>query len=83
MNYPQIDRLVSNISEGIKSVAMEGGARPPTFCLGGGGGGTGVFQVTEIIDTKTEEEKEEISAIFYRWQCWITKCSNIVVCKLV
>ena len=44
MNYPQIDRLVSNISEGIKSEAMEGGARPPTF-FGRGGGGTGVFQV--------------------------------------
>ena len=46
LNYPQIDRLVSNISEGIKSEAMEGGARPPTFLEGGGGWrGTGVFQV--------------------------------------
>ena len=41
MNYPQIDRLVLNISDWIKSEAMEGGARPQLFR----GGGTGVFQV--------------------------------------
>ena len=96
---------------------MEGGTRPQLFLEGGGGGGTGVFQVcpsgsqeiklhyslkrhqTLILGIhiknqlpyrkknyknyrykKKEEEKEEISTILYRWQCWITKCSNIVVC---